>query len=158
MNKFFVTFGFTGLAPFAPGTFGSIAGALVAYPILIYLNQSTLFLLAILITLFSIKPIDIYCANTNKHDPKEVVIDEVAGVFLALSLSSGTATQFILSLVLFRVFDIWKPSIIGYCDKKIKGGLGVMLDDIAAGVFAGLLSLIIYMSLTKLGFTHLFNF
>lgn len=156
MNKFFVTFGYTGLFPKAPGTVGSIAGALVALPIIYYFGitgQSTLLLLAILITIVSIKPIDKYSKATNNHDPKEVVIDEVAGIFIALSFSSATITQFVLSLVFFRVFDIWKPSVIGYCDKHVKGGLGVMLDDVFAGIFAGLLSILVYVILIKLDIT-----
>lgn len=154
MNKFFVTFGYTGLFPKAPGTIGSIAGALVAFAILDFLHtagQSTLLLLAILITIVSIKPIDKYSKLTNNHDPKEVVIDEVAGIFIALSFSSATITQFVLSFLFFRLFDIWKPSVIGYCDRQVKGGLGVMLDDVFAGIFAGLLSVLVYVVLTKFG-------
>ncbi|CAA6808357.1 MAG: Phosphatidylglycerophosphatase A (EC [uncultured Campylobacterales bacterium] len=154
MNKLFVTFGYTGMFPKAPGTVGSIAGALVALPIVYFLGeqgQSTLFLLAILLTIIAIKPIDTYAKSVNRHDPKEVVIDEVAGIFIALSLSCNTISQFVLSFVFFRILDIAKPSIIGYCDRNVKGGLGVMLDDIFAGVFAGLLSLAVYFIASSFG-------
>ena len=60
-------------------------------------------------------------------------------------------SQFILSVVLFRVFDIYKPSIIGRIDKNVKGGLGVMGDDIAAGVVAGVASGVVYGLMLKFG-------
>ena len=85
------------------------------------------------------------------HDDKSIVIDEVAGVWLALSLSSSTWFSFLLSVIFFRIFDIFKPSIIGRIDRNVKGGLGVMGDDIVAGIFAGLLSAICYGVVLKFG-------
>ncbi len=140
MQKLFLTFFYTGLAPFAPGTFGSIAAALAGYLILLYLPISTLFLLTILISIIAVKSINRYEKESGIHDDKSIVIDEVAGVWLAFVLSSATITQMILSLVYFRIFDIWKPSIIGRIDKKVDGGLGVMGDDLVAGVVAGVCS------------------
>ncbi len=140
MQKLFLTFFYTGLAPFAPGTFGSIAGALAGYLILLYLPISTLFLLTILISIIAVKSINRYEKESGIHDDKSIVIDEVAGVWLAFVLSSATITQMILSLIYFRIFDIWKPSIIGRIDKKVDGGLGVMGDDLVAGVIAGVCS------------------
>ncbi len=155
MRKLFLTFFYTGLSPYAPGTIGSIAGAIVGYIILLYLPISTLFLLAILITIFSIKEIDIYEKENNAHDPKEIVIDEVVGVWIAFSLSSATLLQMILSLIFFRIYDIWKPSIIGKIDKNYNGGIGVMGDDIIAGILAGISSALfyqIYLFLIKQGY------
>ncbi len=140
MQKLFLTFFYTGLAPFAPGTFGSIAAALAGYLILLYLPISTLFLLTILISIIAVKSINRYEKESGIHDDKSIVIDEVAGVWLAFVLSSATITQMILSLIYFRIFDIWKPSIIGRIDKKVDGGLGVMGDDLVAGVIAGICS------------------
>ncbi len=144
MRKLFLTFFYTGLFPYAPGTAGSIAGAIVGYIILLYLPVSTLFLLAILITIVSIKEIDTYEKENNTHDPKEIVIDEVVGVWIAFSLSSATLLQMILSLMFFRIYDIWKPSIIGKIDKNYNGGIGVMGDDIIAGILAGISSALVY--------------
>ncbi len=144
MQKLFLTFFYTGLSPFAPGTVGSIAAAVVGYFILQYFPISTLVLLSILITLIAVKEIDKYERSFNTHDPKEIVIDEVVGVWLAFSLSGSTILQMLLSLVFFRIYDIWKPSIIGRIDKNYKGGIGVMGDDIIAGVLAGISSALVY--------------
>ncbi len=150
MRKLFLTFFYTGLSPVAPGTVGSIAAAIVGYIILQYLPISTLVLLTVLITLIAIKEIDNYEKLTNKHDPKEIVIDEVVGVWLAFALSGATIFQMILSLLFFRIYDIWKPSIIGKIDKNYNGGIGVMGDDIIAGVLAGISSALIYQIYTYL--------
>ncbi len=62
----------------------------------------------------------------------------------------NTTLGIVLSFIFFRTFDIWKPSIIGKVDKNIKGGLGVMGDDLLAGFFAGILGLIVIGILTKM--------
>lgn len=135
-----MTFFYSGLSPYAPGTAGSILAGIVGFIILQYFHTDTLFLLTILITLIAIKEINKYEAKTLSHDDKSIVIDEVVGLWLAFVLSSATITQMILSFVFFRIFDIWKPSLIGKIDKDVKGGLGVMGDDILAGILAGICS------------------
>ncbi|MBN9589814.1 MAG: hypothetical protein BGN85_04300 [Alphaproteobacteria bacterium 64-11] len=88
--------------------------------------------------------------ETGRQDPSEVVIDELAGQWLASSfamLSFGgllpadrlSLPAFALSFVLFRLFDIWKPWPVGWADKNLKGGIGVMTDDAIAGLMAGVL-------------------
>lgn len=144
MQKLFLTFFYSGCAKRAPGTFGTLAALIPAFFILKYLGVQTLFLLSILIFLVSIRIIDDYEKKSGIHDDKHIVIDEVAGVFLALAICGETLFTFLLSFVMFRIFDIKKPSIIGKIDKKVKGGLGVMLDDIAAGAFAGLFCAVAY--------------
>lgn len=151
MRKLFLTFFYTGLLPKAPGTWGSIAGAIVAYFILTYISIETLLLMVILVTLIAIKQIDIEEAESGMHDKSEIVIDEVAGVWLAMAMSGATITQMVLSLIAFRVFDIWKPSVIGRIDRQVKGGLGVMGDDLLAGLFAGIASAGVYQFITWLG-------
>lgn len=103
--------------------------------------------------LVSISVIDDFEKKVNSHDESFIVIDEVAGVWLAIAISGTTISQLILSLVLFRVLDIKKPSIIGRIDRNVKGGLGVMGDDIVAGFFAGIISAIIYGAAIKFGIT-----
>lgn len=144
MQKLFLTFFYSGCAKRTPGTFGTLAALIPAFFILKYLGVQTLFLLSILIFLVSIRIIDDYEKKSGIHDDKHIVIDEVAGVFLALAICGETLFTFLLSFVMFRIFDIKKPSIIGKIDKKVKGGLGVMLDDIAAGTFAGLFCAVVY--------------
>lgn len=140
MQKLFLTFFYIGLLKPAPGTWGSIAGAIVAFAILHFLGGQTLFLASILLFLASINIINDYEKKIGIHDSSHIVIDEVAGVWLAISISGSTYVSIILSVVFFRLLDITKPSIIGRIDKNVKGGLGVMGDDMAAGAFAGLLS------------------
>ncbi len=139
-----MTFFYTGLSPYAPGTVGSIAAAVVAYCLLQFLPVSTLVLLTILITVIAVKEIDSYEKTSGKSDPKEIVIDEVAGVWLAFALSGQTLLQMALGLIFFRIYDIWKPSIIGKIDRNYHGGIGVMGDDIIAGVLAGISSGLLY--------------
>lgn len=151
MQRFFLTFFGAGLSPKAPGTIGSIAGAIIAFFILKFLSSTTLFLATILISLIAINVIDNYEKTTGVHDHKSIVIDEVVGVWLAFVISGATLTQMMLSLILFRVFDITKPSIIGRIDKNVKGGLGVVGDDLVAGFIAGIASAMICGALIKLG-------
>ncbi len=151
MRKVFLTFFYSGLLPKAPGTWGSIAGAIVGYFILKYLGLQTLFLLTILISIVAIKEIDMYEKEVGIHDSSEIVIDEVAGVWLAFCISGATTLQLIFGVIFFRIFDIWKPSIIGRIDRDVNGGLGVMGDDLLAGIFAGILSGMAYMVWEKFG-------
>ncbi len=151
MQKLFLTFFYSGCAKKAPGTFGTLVALIPAFFVLKYLGVQSLFLLSILIFCVSIKIIDDYEQKSKIHDDKHIVIDEVAGVFLALSICGESVFTFLLSFLMFRIFDIKKPSIIGRVDKKVKGGLGVMLDDILAGAFAGLFCAVVYGFLLKLG-------
>jgi phosphatidylglycerophosphatase A len=144
MRRFFLTFGYVGLLPKAPGTWGSIAGAVVGYLILTFLTVQTLFMATILLTIIAIKEIDKDEKASGEHDKSEIVIDEVAGIWLAFSLGNETMFMMIFSLIYFRVFDIWKPSIIGKIDRDVKGGLGVMGDDLLAGVVAVICSGVTY--------------
>jgi len=102
--------------------------------------MNTLVLLTILITIIGIREIDKYERKSGTHDDKSIVIDEVVGLWIAFILSSATITQMLFSFAYFRLFDIWKPSLIGKIDKDVKGGLGVMGDDMLAGVLAGISS------------------
>lgn len=150
-RKIFLTVGFSGLSPKAPGTVGSFVSLLIGLFLLEFLHVSTLFLLALLITVIAIKQIDIYEKDVGMHDGKEIVIDELAGMWIALSIcginSENTLILAPLAFIFFRLFDIWKPSIIGKIDRDVKGGLGVMGDDIVAGFAAGIASAGIYQLL-----------
>jgi len=149
MRKLFLTFFYSGLLPKAPGTFGTIAGAIVALPIIKFAPISTLILLTFLITIIAIKEIDKEESESGIHDSSYIVIDEVVGVWIAFILSSQSTLQIVLSVIFFRAFDILKPSIIGRIDRDVKGGVGVMGDDIVAGIFAGLSSSIVYGMVLK---------
>lgn len=142
MRKLFLTVFYSGLSPKAPGTAGSFVSLLMGLALLNYLHVSTLFLLALLITVFAIKQIDIYEKEVGEHDSKEIVIDELAGMWIALSICGITQENYIimgiLAFIWFRIFDIWKPSLIGKIDRDVSGGWGVMGDDVLAGITGGI--------------------
>lgn len=150
MQKLFVTFFYSGLLRPAPGTWGSLAGAIVGVGIYYYIGLETLFMASILLFLASISIIDSYEAKSGTHDDSSIVIDEVAGVWVSISIALSSWEQLgvaefgwisvILAFVFFRILDITKPSIIGRLDRNLKGGLGVMSDDMVAGLFAGLIA------------------
>ena len=152
-RKFFLTVGFSGLSPKAPGTVGSFVSLVIGLFLLEFLHVSTLFLLALLITVIAIKQIDIYENEVGMHDGKEIVIDELAGMWITLSICGINSENILimapLAFIFFRLFDIWKPSIIGKIDRDVNGGLGVMGDDVVAGFAAGIASAGVYQLLLK---------
>jgi len=141
-RKFFLTVGYSGLSPKAPGTVGSFVSLLLVLALLPYLHVSTIFLIALFISVIAVKQIDIYEKEVGVHDGKEIVIDELAGMWIAISICGITQENMIimapLAFIYFRLFDIWKPSIIGRIDRDVKGGWGVMGDDLVAGIAAGI--------------------
>jgi len=160
---FFLTVGYSGLLPKAPGTAGTIAALPLGLMVLIGLGPQTLFLLSILIALVAVKSINKYELESSSHDDKRIVIDELVGMWLALSVApgiafsfdelatwtNGLAIQIALSFLLFRFYDIKKPSLIGRIDREAKGGWGVMGDDMLAGIAAGITSAIIWQGLSR---------
>ncbi|MDQ1268683.1 MAG: phosphatidylglycerophosphatase [Campylobacterota bacterium] len=164
MNWFFITLGYSGLSPKAPGTVGTLVSLPLGMLILIYFDAQTLFLATLLISIIAIREINKYEAKIGIHDDKRIVIDELAGMWFALSvapaisvglsevtdLQNGFLVQCLLSFVLFRYFDITKPSIIGRLDREAKGGVGVVADDVVAGFVAGILSAVIWQGYLQL--------
>jgi len=159
LNRLFITFGGSGLAPKAPGTVGSFFALIVGLIILEFFPMQTLFMFTLAVTIIGIFEINKYEKLTNSHDDKSIVIDEVAGMWLALMFAISTAETLtydyayeiavVGSFAGFRLFDIWKPSTIGTIDRKVKGGLGVMGDDILAGIAGGLLTIVLLLGLDK---------
>lgn len=160
LQKLFLTFFGAGLSPKAPGTMGTLASLPVGLAILYYLGMETLFMMTLLITVVGIFEINKYENRTGIHDQQHIVIDEAAGMWLSLMIAHSTAITLdypyvdilaiLFSFTAFRLFDIWKPSTIGWIDRKLKGGMGVMLDDVLAGIAGGLLSVVILMGIGKL--------
>ncbi|MDR1007690.1 MAG: phosphatidylglycerophosphatase A [Campylobacteraceae bacterium] len=167
MQKIFLTFFYSGLFPKAPGTAGTIAGAILGWLILKILPVSTLFLLTILVSVIAIGVINSYETASSTHDNSQIVIDEVIGVWLAMCISAdflaptgsqiGIVQLFII-IIFFRLFDIAKPSVVGYIDHKIKGGLGVVGDDVAAGIFAGIVSAALWNLIRQFDIVQSYNF
>lgn len=129
-------FGFgSGLSPKAPGTFGTLA----AVPIYLLMSQLPLTNYILVVIVASL--IGIYlCGKAAKdlgvHDHPGIVWDEFVGFWITMIAVPTTFTNILLGFALFRLFDIWKPWPIGWADKKVDGGTGIMLDDILAGFMA----------------------
>ena len=146
-QKIFLTFFYTGLSPKAPGTIGTLASIPLGLYLLHLFGSLSLLFITIITTLIAIRVVDTYESNTEIHDNQQIVIDETVGVWLTIVITSFfTSDLFILaiiSFISFRVYDILKPLGIGFIDKEISGGNGVLLDDILAGIFAGFTNILI---------------
>ncbi len=142
----FLSLGFgSGLSPFAPGTAGTLAAIplfwlLAPLPVLVYLG--------LVVVLFGI---GVYlCQVTTDrlgaHDHSAIVWDEVVGYLLTMTAVPFDWRWVIAGFFLFRLFDVWKPWPVSALDRSITGGLGIMLDDIGAAIYAALsLQLILYI-------------
>lgn len=126
----------------APGTWGSLAGVLLGYLMLrLGVTLAELIAWVAALTVVSTQAINSIEAKTGIHDAPEIVVDEVAGMWLALlPLVSLPASPllFVLAFLLFRLFDIVKPWPIRWLDEKVGGGFGVMVDDLVAGILAAI--------------------
>lgn len=126
----------SGLAPKAQGTFGSVAA------ILPWLLLRTLSLPAYLLVVLAVFALGVWACNVagrllGVDDHRSLVIDEFVGQWVALLPALFAPWWIVLAgFVLFRLFDVWKPWPIGWLDRRLKSGMGVMVDDVVAGVFA----------------------
>ena len=127
-----------GHSPIAPGTVGSI-GAVPVYLLLRACGPGATLFGAILASGIGVWASDRTARALGEKDPQQIVIDEVAGTLLALSLCSGrTLRTKVLAVALFRVLDVLKPGWIDKAQHAKPLGLGIMADDVLAGVLAGL--------------------
>jgi phosphatidylglycerophosphatase A len=129
------TFFGAGLSPKAPGTVGSIASLLLWAPLAL-LHAPLWLKLVIIVVIFMVGTwASQRMVVLHGDDPQRVVIDEVVGMGIAVMLTT-TWAGLAVGFVLFRIFDIWKPLLVGWADKNVEGGFGVMLDDVIAGAMA----------------------
>lgn len=135
----FLALGFgSGLIRPAPGTWGTLAAVILYFVVLsLFINDLAIYLG---VTLFAFV-IGIYlCGKTasdvGEHDHSAIVWDEFVGFFVTMTAIQPTLLNIVLGFCLFRLFDILKPFPIGWFDKKVHGGLGIMIDDVIAGLFA----------------------
>jgi phosphatidylglycerophosphatase A len=132
----FLAFGLgTGLSPRAPGTVGSLPGVLLFWLTLDFGLYVQLLVAAVLI-LAGIWLCGESARRIGVHDHGGIVWDEIAGMYLTLFLAPVSVAGFLAAFVLFRFFDILKPWPIRDLDHRMRGGLGIMLDDVAAAVYA----------------------
>lgn len=126
-----------GLIRPAPGTWGTLAALPPAWALWSVGGVAALLLGAGAALAAGVWAAQRYAAQTGEHDAGAVVIDEVAGMWLTLVFVPATPSWWIAAFFAFRAFDILKPWPIGWADRRVKGGVGVMLDDILAGAMAG---------------------
>ena len=132
----FLALGFgSGLIPLMPGTFGSLAALPLLIPFL-YLPPITLLIAAVLASAIGIYLCGKTADDMQVHDHGSIVWDEVAGILLTFLWVPLSLWTVVAGFLLFRFFDIVKPWPIGPVDKYVSGGLGIMLDDIIAGLMA----------------------
>lgn len=132
----FLALGFgSGLAPKAPGTFGTIVGLPLFYLISAYsLNvQLTIIAGAFIVGIYLC---DVAGKALGVSDHGSIVWDEIAAMMLVLTIAPSQWQWWLVAFCLFRLFDIWKPFPIRQCDAQLKGGFGVMFDDLLAAVYA----------------------
>ncbi len=132
----FLALGFgSGLAPKAPGTFGTLA-AIPLYWFMSGLSAPVYGLITLCLAIVGIY-ICGYCAKAvNVHDHPAIVWDEIVGYLITMFMVPVSLTNIVLGFLLFRLFDIVKPWPISILDRKVKGGFGIMIDDVVAGVMA----------------------
>jgi len=140
-NTIFVSVFGIGFIPIASGTFGSLAGLLIGY-ILYLINFNLFFIIIPLLFIFGVIASNTYQKQTGEKDSSVIVIDEVVGQLIAMIFVVDNLTLVLCSFIIFRIFDIFKPWPASYADKKMDGGLGVMLDDVFAGIYA---AIVIYL-------------
>ncbi|HFE48724.1 MAG TPA: phosphatidylglycerophosphatase A [Chromatiaceae bacterium] len=143
-----LAFGFgSGLAPRAPGTFGTLVGIAFFWPLAGLPPIAYLLVVAMLFAL------GIWlCGRTSRdlgvHDHGGIVWDEIVGLLVTLFGAPFEVSVVLVGFVLFRIFDILKPWPIGWLDRRVSGGFGIMIDDVLAGVFAAaILQLLLYLNL-----------
>jgi phosphatidylglycerophosphatase A len=132
---FLATGCYIGNISFAPGTFGSVLGLLLCF----FLSKID-FSIAVFLTLIFILSA-IWVANeaekiVGEEDPGCIVIDEIAGIILTLSGLPFNITSMTVGFLVFRALDIWKPYPIRLLESKFSGGIGIVLDDVAAGILS----------------------
>jgi phosphatidylglycerophosphatase A len=126
-----------GLLPLAPGTGTSLAALPAAWLIVGVTGRGGLALAALAVFLVGVWAAGACIRQMGDDDPGRVVIDEIAGQWLTLLAVEPDLIHYAVGFVLFRAFDILKPWPVNLADRKIKGGFGVMFDDVLAAAYAG---------------------
>jgi len=133
-----------GLSPYMSGTVGSLGALPFAWVIQVYWGNFALLLASLAIFAVGVWASNQYLLHMESgDDPGEIVVDEVAGQWLTLSVLFPTWQSYLVGFILFRAFDIFKPWPVSVADSKIKGGFGVMFDDMLAGMYPVLVYLLI---------------
>ena len=137
----------------------SILALPVAFLILRYLGMETLFMLTLVVSIIGVFESNKYLAQENSSK-EEIVIDDLAGTFMSIMIILPTAATLpfaqaplaglVLASVAYLLFALWKPSTIGWLYRELKGGLGIILSGILAGIAGGLLGVVVLMGVRQL--------
>ena len=133
----FLAFGFgSGLSPKAPGTFGTLTAIPIYLVLIQYVNSPFYLIIVVLMSVIGFWLCGKTAEDLGVHDHPGIVWDEIVGFLITMFQAPLGWVWVLVGFALFRVFDILKPWPINWLDKKVEGGVGIMLDDILAGVFA----------------------
>ncbi len=132
----FIGFGFgSGLIPFMPGTFGTLA-AIPFYLLMTHLPLWLYITLTLIFTLLSIVICHVTARDIGVHDYTPIVLDEMVGYLITMIAAPLGWFWIVLGFLLFRLFDIWKPWPIRWLDEHAQGGFGIVIDDVVAAIYA----------------------
>ncbi|MCY4590192.1 MAG: phosphatidylglycerophosphatase A [Alphaproteobacteria bacterium] len=137
------TVGGIGLIPIAPGTWGSLAAVPAGWLIVNVLGVAGLLAAIVAIFALGVWASGRYAARAGEHDPGSCVIDEVVGQLIVVAALPPDPWFLAGGFVMFRLFDIIKPWPAGLVDQRVPGGLGIMLDDVVAGLQAAAVMMVI---------------
>jgi phosphatidylglycerophosphatase A len=143
MSRLIATWFYSGYLHPASGTWGTLAGLPLCLAVTIYFGLIGIIVSTIVLFVLGLWSAHQYEIETGEHDSSRVVIDEVVGMMIACIplLYQFDWIMILLCFGLFRAFDAWKVGLVGWCDKNINGALGVMIDDIVAGLLTTIVML-----------------
>ena len=133
---FVASFFGAGYLPKAPGTWGSLAALPFAWLIMRAGGASSLAAAAAVVFVIGVVVSNFATRDTREADPSWIVIDEVAGQWLTLLVAPPSLIGYAAGFALFRLVDIWKPWPIKWSERRFDGGLGIMIDDVLAAIYA----------------------
>jgi phosphatidylglycerophosphatase A len=134
----------------APGTWGTLVTLPFCY-LLMQFGSLIYMFITLILTIYAIFAADLYEQQASSHDAKQIVIDESVGILITLVMLPVTWQTFLFGFAAFRLLDIVKPFPISYFDKKVPRGLGVVADDVVAGVLCNILLQVVYTKTSWLG-------
>lgn len=144
------TFFGAGKLPRSPGTWGTLC-TIPFWFILAQLHALMYMVVVVALCVVAMVVAEAYEKITATHDSKEIVIDEVVGFLITMTWLPMTWQSLVFGFVLFRFFDIVKPPPIRQLDRRVQGGVGVVIDDIAAGIICNIILQILYNQTSWLG-------
>jgi phosphatidylglycerophosphatase A len=134
----------------APGTWGTLVTLPFCY-LFMQFGSVVYMLITLALTIYAIWAADRYEQQAERHDAKQIVIDESVGILITMVMLPLTWQSFVFAFVGFRLLDIIKPFPISYFDKKVERGLGVVADDVVAGIICNIILQVIYTQTQWLG-------